>query len=74
MRKEKIMGSINLDEKLVKYWISLVMKVNNGFELDEKEMKLLGVGLELFNEKNASGEIKAYVRNAKEYFEKNKSY
>ena len=71
MKKEKSNESVNLDKKWVSYWIGIVMKVSRGFELDEKELQVLGIGLEFFDEKNTSGKIREYVKNAREYFERN---
>ena len=62
-----------MSEKDVKEWIELVLKVNNGFELDEKELDKLGNGLMLFDISQMPQDIKILVENSKKYFELNKN-
>ncbi len=71
MKKVKRSDAIHLDEKTVRYWFSIVMKVNNDFELDEEETEMLGMGLKLLDEKNVKGELRPLVIRAKKYFEEN---
>ena len=62
-----------LGEKEVREWIDLVLKVNNRYELDEKELYKLGNGLVLFDISQMPEDIKLLVNNAKKYFENNKN-
>ena len=62
-----------LSEKDVKEWIELVLKVNNGYELDEKELYKLGNGLMIFDIKQMPQDIKILVESSKKYFEVNKN-
>ena len=61
-----------LNEKDVREWIGLVMKVSNGYELDEKELERLGNGLLIFDAGKMPEDIKAKVKYAKAYFEINR--
>ncbi len=62
-----------LSEKEVREWIGLVLKVNKGYELDEKELYILGNGLMLFDISQMPDDIKILVNNAKKYFESDKN-
>ena len=60
-----------LNEKDLRDWIGLVLKVNNGYELDEQELEKLGNGLMIFDFNKMPQDIKALVKNAEKYFEIN---
>ena len=62
-----------LNEKDVREWINLVMKVSNGYELDEKELEKLGNGLLIFDAGKMPEDIRVMVKFAKSYFEINKA-
>ena len=61
-----------LNEKDAREWIELILKVNNGYELDEKELEKLGNGLMIFDVGKMPEDIKVLVRQAEKYFEINK--
>ena len=56
----------------IKYWITLVLKVSNGFELDEKEMEVLGLGLSAIKNEQMPNNLKSLVRKAEKYYEENR--
>ena len=61
-----------LDEGQVRDWISLVSKVNQGFELDEKETERLGGGFMVFDTANVPENIRNSIKKAENYFKINK--
>ena len=62
-----------LNEKEAREWIELVLKVNNGYELDEQELEKLGNGLIIFDSSKMPEDIKVMVKNAERYFKINKN-
>lgn len=62
-----------LHENEVKEWIKLVLKVNNGYELDGKELKKLENGFNIFDIRRTPDDIKILVNNAKKYLEFNRN-
>ena len=62
-----------LNEKEIREWIGIVMKVNNGYELDENELEKLGNGLIIFDSSKVPEDIKVMVKNAERYFKLNKN-
>ena len=62
-----------LNEKEAREWIELVLKVNNGYELDEQELEKLGNGLIIFDSSKMPEDIQVMVKNAERYFKINKN-
>ena len=62
-----------LDEGEVHKWIQLLLKVNSGYELDEKELVKLGNGLETFDYAQLPEDIMALINNARIYLEINRN-
>ena len=61
-----------LGEPEIKKWFGLVLKVNNGYELDHKELEMLGLGLLALNNEQMPENIRALIENAQKYFDENK--
>ena len=61
-----------LKKEDIKYWIMLVLKVSNGFELDEKEMEVLDLGLSAIKNEQMPNKLKSLVKKAEKYYEENK--
>ena len=60
-----------LDETDAREWIQLVLKVNKGYELDEKELLKLGNGLQILDSTHLPTDIRSLVNNANKYFKIN---
>jgi len=60
-----------LNEKDAREWMSLVMKVNRGFELDQREVAMLGAGLMIFDFEKVPKEMKGVFNNANKYYQMN---
>mgnify|MGYP001611418785 CR=1 FL=1 len=64
--------NIQLNKRNIRSWMELVVKVNNGFELDGKETALLGLGLFAVNKQQTPDELKPLIEKAEKYFQENK--
>ena len=60
-----------LNEGQVRDWISLIMKINQGFELDERETERLGQGFTIFELRNVPEDIKNSIKKAENYYKIN---
>ncbi len=60
-----------LNEKEARDWLSLVMKINQGFELDERETERLGQGFTIFELRNVPEDIKNSIKKAENYYKIN---
>ena len=49
-------------------WINLVLKVNKGYELDDKEIERLGRGFMDFDVTSMPKDIKIAIKNAEKYY------
>ena len=62
-----------LKEEDAREWMNLVVKVNQGFELDEKEMEKIGFGFMAIDTKNAPENLKNMIKKAENYYKLNKA-
>ena len=60
-----------LSQEEMRKWIGLIMKVNQGFELDDKELEKLGYGFMIFDRTNIPGDIKNKIKKAEDYYKLN---
>ena len=56
----------------VRNWFDLMIKINDGYELDDNEIQLLGLGLIALDNERVPDKIKPLVENAWKYYEVNK--
>ena len=62
-----------LKEEDAREWINLVVKVNQGYELDEKEIEKIGYGFMVIDTKNVPENIKDMIKNAEDYYKLNRT-
>ena len=57
-----------LKKEDVREWMNLVVKVNQGYELDDRETEKLGCGIMAIDMKNLPDEIKNMIIKAEKYY------
>ena len=62
-----------LKEEDARDWINLVVKVNQGYELDEKEIEKIGFGFMAIDAKNVPENRKVMIRKAENYYKLNRT-
>ena len=62
-----------LKEEDAREWLNLVIKVNQGYELDEKEIEKIGFGLMVIDTKNAPENMKVMIKKAEDYYKLNRT-
>ena len=62
-----------LKEEDAREWINLVVKVNQGYELDEKEIEKIGYGFMVIGTKNVPENIKDMIKKAEDYYKLNRT-
>ena len=62
-----------LKEEDAREWINLVVKVNQGYELDEKEIEKIGYGFMVIDTKNVPENIKDMIKKAEDYYKLNRT-